>query len=168
MLVFFTGTVSFVVAFAIHVILWRIHVPRHQAASLALLFVAVAIVVLVTESVLDPALFGLSPLRLALAVILFGSFGVVYLILFSALEADSPTLTIIALIQAGGRHGVSEHDLLRAMAGHSFVRLRLDQMVRDGMAVRRGDRLHPSSQGILLASLVRQYRILLCRTHAGG
>jgi hypothetical protein len=168
MSVLIAGAGLFAFAFVIHVVIWRFRVPRHQALAVVLLFLAVGLIGLSAFAGFGLDALHLTPLRLVLAIILFGSFGVSYLILFSALEADSPTMTIIGLITANGDRGICREELSEAMANHSFVQLRLNQMLHDGMAYRSGDRLLPGAQGLFLTKLILWYRRLLGREHIGG
>ncbi|WP_421999898.1 hypothetical protein [Reyranella sp.] len=158
----------FLAALVLHLIWWRFKVPRRQLAALAALFLMVAAVgfaALVASGIFSDDL----PLpRLLMAILLFGSLGVVYLILFTALEADSPTLTIIGLISETGASGVHREALIRAMARHSYVQTRIDQMVADGMAVESASGLRLAAQGLWLSRLVLLYRQLLTRKHVGG
>jgi hypothetical protein len=168
MAVFLAGSGLFVLAFVIHLVWWRIRLPRRQSAALLALFAVTAAAGFAAIYALDllPGEFSLP--RLLLAVMLFGGYAVVYVILFSALEADSPTLTLIGIIAAAGDHGIHRSKLMQAMEQHSYVRLRIDQMIADGMAVEVGSRVHLAAQGLWLSSLVILYRRLLARNQLGG
>lgn len=169
MVVFLTGAVLFVIAFVIHVIAWNICVPRHQATVLLLIFLTIGIV-----GALGVSIFGgsedlsLSPLRFALAVLLYLSACTTYLLLFSAIEAETVTFTLIRLIRRNGSRGISYEQLVQEMANHSFVRPRLQQMIDNGILVQVHDRLFVGPRGRLLAGLVLYYRKLLGKRQAGG
>jgi hypothetical protein len=158
----------FAVTLVVHLVWWRLRVPRQQSAALVGLFLAMAAVgfSMIGAGALVGS--GLPLPRLLLAIMLFGSFGVVYLILFTALEADSPTLTLLGLIAARGSQGIHRDELIRAMERHSYVQARIDQMVADGMAVETATGLRLAAQGLWLSSLVLFYRRLLGRKHVGG
>jgi len=158
----------FVLALAIHLVWWRIKVPRQQLASLIGLILATAAVGFTVLSLVGPLRDALPLPLLLLAVMLFGSFGVAYLILFTAVEADSPTLTILGLISASGSRGIHRDELMAAMERHSYVQIRVDQMIADGMAIETPTGLRLGTQGLWLSSLVLLYRRLLVRTNAGG
>jgi hypothetical protein len=168
MAVFLSASGLFVMALVIHLIWWRLGVPRRQSAALVGLFLATAICGFTVIHAGDFFPGETSLPRLLLAILLFGSFCVAYLILFSALEADSPTLTLIWLIAETGPRGIHRDDLMRAMERHSYVRLRVDQMIADGMAVETSSGLRLAAQGLWLSSLVLLYRRLLARKHVGG
>jgi hypothetical protein len=143
-------------------------VPRHQLAALVVLFAATAAAGFTVLNACGCVPGELPLPRLLLGILLFGSFGVVYLILFTALEADSPTLTILGLIAASGARGVHHEELMRAMERHSYVQVRIDQMVADGMAVETPSGLCIAAHGLWLSKLVLHYRHLLVRKHVGG
>jgi hypothetical protein len=166
--VLITGVSLFLLAFILHVLVWRIAVPHRQGTSLVLLLLTVGIFGFLTIYVFRPPILGLSPLRLLLALFLFSSLGTTYIILFSAIEADSPTLTIIELIERNARDGIGQDEIVRVISAHSFLRRRLDQMLFDGMVVKIGDRLFPSAQGRFLTSLILAYRKLLRRSSIAG
>lgn len=158
----------FVVALALHLVWWRLKVPRQQLAALLGLFLLTAACGFTTICAGDFFTGELPLPRLLLAILLFGSFGVVYLILFTAVEADSPTLTLLELIAETGSRGIHSNELVRAMERHSYVQLRIDQMIADGMVVETPPGLRLAAQGQWLSSLVLFYRRLLGRTHVGG
>jgi hypothetical protein len=162
------GSAMFALAFAAHVVWWRLRKPRQQGTTLVALFSLVAAVAVGALLALGLDRFGLNLAQLVLTVDLFGSYALIYLILFSALEADSPTLTMIRLVQKRGPRGMSEDDLVRAMAGQSFVKRRVQQMIDERMAVRIGDRLYASRKGRWLAAPILFYRRLLKRGQPGG
>jgi hypothetical protein len=168
MAVFFSASGLFAIALIIHVIWWRVRVPRRQSGALMALFLATAVCGFGAIYLGDLFAGGLSLPRFLLAILLFGSLCVAYLILFSALEADSPTLTLIRLIAETGGRGIHRDDLMQAMQRHSYVQVRIDQMLADRMAVETPSGLRLAGQGLLLSSLVLLYRRLLARTHVGG
>jgi hypothetical protein len=166
--VLFTALGLFAVALLVHVAVWRIRVPRQQAATLIVVILLVGIAgfgLLVSLGLQDVGPYGA---RLLLAIGVFGGLAAVYLILFSALEADSPTLTMINLIQAAGVRGIREDALRLAMSRHSYVNARIDQLLQDKMVIDKADGLQIQPSGRLLCAFILSYRRLLLRTHAGG
>ena len=162
MLVLLIGTGMFALAFAVHVLLWRVRTPRRQLWTLIMLFLLVSLIgsaLLLWFGAAD----ALIPAELVLALVLFGSYCAIYLILFSALEADSPTLTIIGLIERSGKSGISREDLSRAMATRAYIPTRVQQMINDGMAICVDDRIYAGVNGQRLVSLILFLRRLLNR-----
>jgi hypothetical protein len=170
MIVFIVGIALFLTAFEIHVALWRIHVPKRQGRMLAVIFLVV--LVAGVGLLLSPAAASIgsdfSLPRLVLTLLFYGSLCTVYFIVFTAVEADSPTLTMIELIFRCREQGIGREDLLRQIELHSFSRLRLDQLLRDGMVIVDGERLRPTHKGRVVIDLILAYRRLLGRTQTGG
>jgi hypothetical protein len=167
MSVFLAGAGLFAIAFLIHVFVWNVHRPQHQAVALLLIFLFVGLAGLASVWLLIGT--GALPLlRTALAILLYLSSCMFYFLLFSAIASDSPTLTLIGVIRKRGSHGISLERLSEEMTKYSFVYPRLMQMIHDGFLVQVGDRLHPGQRGRILASLVLSYRRLLGKREAGG
>jgi hypothetical protein len=170
MTVIIVGIALFLTAFAIHVALWRISVPKRQGRMLAVIFLVVLIASL--GLLLSPPAAAIGPKfslpRLVLTVQFYCSLCTVYFILFTAVEADSPTLTMIELIFRCREQGIGREDLLRQIELYSFARLRLDQLLRDGMVIANGERLRPTHKGRVVINLILSYRHLLGRTQIGG
>jgi hypothetical protein len=168
MAVFLSAFGLFAVALVVHLVWWRLKVPHRQSLTLVTLFLTIAVCGFALINATDLFSVQLAVPGLLLAILLFGSLCVLYLILFSALEADSPSLTLVWLIADAGRRGVHGDELMRAMEQHSYVQNRIDQMIRDGMAVETDAGLRLASQGFWLSSLVLLYRKMLARRHLGG
>src|SRR5260370_16204660 len=132
--VFLVGTGLFVIAFLIHVAVWNFRVPRRQATTLLLVFVTVG-----TAGALGHWTYNgsggltLAPLRVALSLLFYFSACAIYFLLFSAIEVDSPTMTLIGIIRRNGARGTSREQLMQEMAGRPLVRPRLDQMIYNGI-----------------------------------
>lgn len=169
MAVFVAGVGLFAIAFMFHVAAWNFRVPRRQAVTLLLIFLTAGAVGALGLWIFNGSWgFTLTPLRLVLAVLLYFSNCAFYFLLFSAIEVDSPTMTLIGLIRRGGSQGISHEQLAQKIASRSFVRPRLEQMIHDGMLVQIQDRLYPGARGRMLAALVLYYRKMLGQRHAGG
>ena len=168
MAVFVSGLALLAIALVIHVIWWRLKVPRRQPLTLAMLFLSVAVLGFAAIYAADLFSGGLPLPRLLLAFLLYGSGAVVYLIFFSAMEEDSPSLTLIRLISEAGPRGIHRDDLLRVVERHSYIKVRIDMMVSDGMAVETPTGLRLASQGLWLSRIVLFYRKLLARKIVGG
>jgi hypothetical protein len=151
------------VAFAVHVVVWRLRVPARQGRALVAVFGVVGVAGFLFASFVGPFDLSARPLMLPVAVMTYVGCALVYLILFSAIEADSPTLTILGMIRRAGSMGVSEAVLAAALREHDVVRVRIDQMVADGLATRERDILKETGQARSLVAPVLLYRRLLRR-----
>ena len=155
----------------VHLFWWRVSLPRRQRAALLVLF-------LLGSLVLAPAVgfvlgeFGVEPLswiqwlNVTLAIV---AFTLAYVVTYSALEADSPTLSLVRHIAAAGAGGVGEEELATFMASRPFVGARLSALLEDGMIHEREGRIHLADHPYTLFRLVLLHREkVLGLTHHGG
>ncbi|MEX1115017.1 MAG: hypothetical protein WEB53_07195, partial [Akkermansiaceae bacterium] len=157
--------------FVVHLAWWRMALPRRQRPVLLGLF-------LVGGAVLAPlagwvcAHLGFAPLswiewaNAGLAVI---SFALAYVVTYSALEADSPTLSLVRHIAAAGESGRQEEELRIFMAARPFVGARLSALVEEQMVEERGGKIILAEHSHTLFRLVLFYRekVLGLKAHGG-
>jgi hypothetical protein len=171
MSVFLTIALSLGVLFALHLIWWRIALPQRQRTALLGLFLIGGLIVAPAVGLLL-GLFGFAPLSLiqwlnvALAVV---AFALAYVVTYSALEADSPTLSLVRHIASAGSGGVGEETLREFMASRPFVGARLSALVEEGMVQERDGRIHLAEHPYTLFRMVLFHREkILGLTHHGG
>jgi hypothetical protein len=105
-------------------------------------------------------------LNVGLAVV---AFALAYVVTYSALEADSPTLSLVRYIASAGADGVREKELREFMASRPFVGARLSALVEEGMVHEREGRIHLAEHPYTLFKLVLLHRErVLGLTHHGG
>lgn len=167
MTVLIPGLVIFGLAMLVHLAWWRIFLPRRQIKALLVLFLAatgVSLLLLALLIRLAPEWQGYGPadlwgyLHVAEMVL---ALGLSYMVTYSALEADSPSLVIALTIADQGTHGLAAEDLAQAMSDERLVRPRLEDLVLDQMAFWQGERLLLTPKGQALARLFAFYRRLL-------
>lgn len=157
--------------FAAHLVWWRVALPRRQRAVLLVLFLGGGIVLapLVAWHV---GSLGLAPLswvewlNVGLAVV---AFALAYVVTYSALEADSPTLSLVRHIAAAGRGGLAEVELGEFMASRPFVGARLTALVDEGMVYEKEDRILLADHPYTLFRMVLFHRekVLGLTSHGG-
>jgi len=163
-----TGVGLFVLAFLIHLAWWRIRLPRRQRPTLfrgLILFLPLGLGGL-TAVGLWPARWLLSPAAAVVALI-YLSLTITYVISYTALEGDSPTLSLMRWI---GAHpgGVSQGELDAFMASRPFVQTRLKALEEDGLAEQRGERVYAKGRPTLLFRAVMGWRELYGPVERGG
>jgi hypothetical protein len=167
MIVLISGLALFFIAYFIHATVWRIRPPRHEWRTLIFIFSGVTATALaVVPYGSETQRLGLTLPRFVLTLFLFGGLSIVYLILFSALQADSPTLTMIRVIRHHRTDGITTAELSANFASRSYPRERLDRMIEDGLVQSVDGRLRIAPQGKRFASVVLSYRELLRRPSA--
>jgi MFS family permease len=169
--VFLTIALLLGILFAVHLIWWRMALPRKQRAALLALFLIGGLVLAPVVGFLL-GLFGFAPLSLiqwlnvALAVV---AFALAYVVTYSALEADSPTLSLVRHIAAAGQGGLAEVELGEFMASRPFVGARLTALVDEGMVYEKEDRIlladHPYT--LFRMVLLHREKVLGLTSHGG-
>lgn len=156
------GNAIFFAALLLQLAVWKISLPRRQAKALGLLLLLVSLAGLAALLVL-PSL----PLRpqtvpefahLALYLI---SFNLAYLITYSAIEVDSPSLLIIGRIAGAGPGGIDSAALREGLDDGTMVKPRLQDLVSDRMAVLENGRYNLLPKGAALAFVFFNFRRLL-------
>jgi len=164
--VLFWGLLLLGASLALHVAWWRRRLPANQLGALLKLFIAVLLAWLSGNALL--ALAGVSlaglPLRLVPclhAALLYFSAALAYVVLFSTIDADSPSINILRALDAAGPQGLSPAELLRITGMERFFASRLERLEADGMARRTPEGLLPGVKGSLLLGLVQFWRMLM-------
>ena len=90
-----------------------------------------------------------------------------YLISFTAIEADSPSLVMVEMIREAGERGIAPETLRNSIAKDNLVVPRISDLVRDKMVINKHDHLLLASKGKLLSQLFK-YQRRLFRMGPGG
>lgn len=153
-------------ALALHVLRWRARLPKNQLAALLKLFIAVLLCWLGANALLGLA--GISALGLPLApvpclhaALLYFSAALAYVVLYTTIDADSPSILILRTLDAAGPEGLTDEELLRRTGMERFFASRLERMDADGMTVRTPQGLVPGGKGGLLLGLVLLWRAIM-------
>jgi hypothetical protein len=157
--------------FAVHLVWWCVALPRRQRAVLLVLFFGGGLVLAPLVAWLVGGL-GFAPLswvewlNVALAVV---AFALAYVVTYSALEADSPTLSLVRHIAAAGQGGLAEVELGEFMASRPFVGARLTALVDEGMVYEKEDRILLADHPYALFRMVLFHRekVLGLTSHGG-
>ncbi len=158
------GGIIFLLSFFIHIILWKIHLPKYQTAALLYIFFLTLFLSIVTLYFFPKVgeLTGFSTpedcwsyLHLALFVM---SLTFAYIITYSALEADSPTLSILLMLNQAGPDGLEPVVLERFIDQRPFIGARMECLLHDNMAVLENGKYKTTPKGRWLAKLLLFYR----------
>ncbi len=123
----------FLAAFVLQLIIWHVRLPQKQTRALLLIYALTPIVIALVA--VAPGFF--SPLQLSTAEavripILYGAVSLAYIALYSAIEMQSPTLLIVAHLDAYKERGCTETDLLVSLGGDIAPTNRFAAMERGG------------------------------------
>lgn len=90
-----------------------------------------------------------------------------YMITYSAVQADSPTMAILLRIARSGLQGLTFEEMVAELNDQVLVVPRLDDLVRGNLVRLHSDRYVIRPQGACLAKIYIFYRALL-RMEKGG
>jgi hypothetical protein len=159
--------------FAAHVAVWRLRRPVSQYATLALLSLGVLVCWLAALALARAAearvaaILPVTALDLTNFIVLYLALVPAYVTTFSAVQADSPTMVVLLLVEAAGARGLSRAEVLDRVGDDVLVAPRLQDLVDSGLARREGGRYVIEPRGALLAAAHSAYRRLL-RMEPGG
>jgi hypothetical protein len=147
--------------------MWRIHVPKRQAKVLFLLFLGVLCCgfFICWKYGTKLSIFGFHPpttLAQYLQISMyFLSLTLAYMITYSAVEADSPSLIMIMRISDAGKQGLPKESLEREIDDGVLIEPRLTDLLVDKMANVHEGRYRLRVKGILMARVFVFYRHMM-------
>lgn len=151
------GAVFLVITFFLHLLIWRLRLPKNPIKTLLFLF----------SSVIGLGIFFLSTYSLCSftqylhIILLFLSVALAYLILYSAIEADSPSLLIVMHIAKAGKAGLPENALKEALGDNLLIEPRLKDLVCARLADFDGKIYKINHNGKFFMLPVRLFRAFL-------
>ena len=163
---------ALLVAFVVHLILWRLHLPKTQLKALLVIFAVV---------------WALAALSILLGFVGAGSFAegwlvgflyfcliywsaaFCYVITYSAMEGDSPTLSLTRHLHRTGEAGVSHEEIEDFFRQRPFVGARVKALVADNVFIEEqgGYRLSPGSY-VFFRVILRYRRVVFGPIKSGG
>ena len=160
------GLGVFAVAVVIHLVVWRLLKPIHQYTTLLGLYLA--ILVATSLMMLAGLVAGDARAWIPATLLDYLTFATLYIALalaytstYSAVQADSPSMLLLLMINDSGERGVAGEDLYEQLGDDVLIVPRVDDLVTGGLAVRDGSRYVIEPRGALLASVHIGYRALL-------
>jgi hypothetical protein len=139
-------SVYFATALVLHVVLWRIYEFKSPLKVLLTLFFGVFFLGVFLNDHFRFQLDSMGVMRLSgtsnywHALVLFAPLALAYINLYSALQVDSPTLSLTHELHCAGPLGMSEEDLNRFLASRPFASDRLRALVDSGAVVEQEGR----------------------------
>lgn len=157
------AVILLVLSIVTHWLIWRVRLPTRQTRALLVWLLACAPALFVGAVLLLGADFALPhSLSEMLQVALFHtSMSLAYIVTYSALEEQSPTLAIVRFIVEAGTTGRSRDDLRTIINDDTLIHARISAAVRDGLVSERDAALELSSKGRRVARMFALYRGVL-------
>jgi uncharacterized protein YacL len=163
----FWGSIIFCLALCVHLIVWKVRIPKSQTKTLLQIFMGTLFICLIAIWCISRFAMAGRPWILHefsdhLNVILFFvSLTLAYVATYSAIEVDSPSLLIIKSIAESGNSGLDRGKLYQVLNDELLVKSRIRDLVNDGFICLRADKYKLTSRGFLLARIFIFYRKLL-------
>lgn len=154
-------------AFLLHLIWWRIRIPKYQTRTLLFVFFGVlaaalmglALAARLLRPTAAPLPAGISEyVQIALFVI---AFTLAYVITYSALEADSPSLVMIRAVAHAGAAGLRQAEFHAWLSDDRLVTPRIQDLIRDHLVILDGDRYRLTAKGRRFIAIFILFRALL-------
>ncbi|MFC1558369.1 hypothetical protein ACFL40_03340 [candidate division KSB1 bacterium] len=167
MVVLFWGLGIYLLSFILHLLIWKIKLPKKQTRALIIIFSGTFIFCLVIlSSILSlsgcysefiPGRF-LEFLHISL---FFISLTLAYIITYSGVEVDSPALVMVMIIKKYGLDGIDKKELEEIITDDLLIKPRVEDLLFDRMAYMEGEKYKLTPKGVLFASIFRFYRRLI-------
>lgn len=148
---------------ATHVTIWRIRVPARQTRALLVwLLIGGPLTFAAAWLAVEPGLpWSPSSTDLLRIGLFHASMSLAYIVTYSAIEAQSPTLAIMTLVAEAGANGRTRADLDRIIDDEWLFGSRVSAAVRDGLLVAGRDVLVLTPKGRRVARMFAMYRAVL-------
>jgi hypothetical protein len=156
-----------ILAFAVHVLIWRASRPRNSGVALLAVFVVVgmlgggAFLLWGWHSGTIDWLAGAQTLLLYLAGM------AAYINTYPAIEADSPSLVLMQELRRAGEKGMSRAGIHQMFNDEVVFTPRVLDLVNENMAIREGDHLRLTAKGWAIARIFGTFRRLTGRPRGG-
>jgi hypothetical protein len=168
------STGIFASSFLLHILIWKIRLPHRQTKALLILFMgalAVAMTGLFYSSRFVPAAAEYVPVGISeyIQIALFHvSLTLAYIITYSSLEADSPSLVIVKAVADAGPEGLDKEVLDEMFTDDILVRPRVNDLIRDKLALVKEGKYRLTPKGRSFIRIFILYRKLLNAPLKGG
>lgn len=154
-------------AFLVHYAVWKVRVPLRQTRAILVIFFStlgtvIVMLPLIVSHFSPPGLsLPLNPATYLHIICFVTAATLAYMITYTVIEVDSPSLVMALAINKAGNAGMPETDFCAMMNDTLLVEPRIRDMLRDGLATKEGDVYQLTSKGRRMAHLFVVHRRLL-------
>lgn len=150
----------------LHLVVWKLALPKNQLAALLKLFMLVLLGWFGVNAVLGllgGGAFGLPlrPVPCLMVGLFFLATSWAYVVLYSTIDADSPSITILLALHAAGERGLTMQELVGKTGMERFLDSRVERMVRDTLVELTPEGYVVGAKGLGLLRLVRLWRMVM-------
>ncbi len=154
-------------AFCVHLLLWRWRVPNSQLKTLLIVFVSIYSASIAFSAVSVACLASL--LEFLYFSLIYWSAALCYVITYSAMEGDSPTLSLTRHLHRKGVAGISHEEVEEFFRQRPFVGARVKALVTDNIFIEESGGYRLASGKYLFFRLILGYRrVVFGPVRAGG
>jgi hypothetical protein len=159
MVALFFASSAFVVALICHWIYWRIALPKTQLKTLLFVFLVVFVAAIPVSVGLSKFLADMPYIvSLLYFVLIYWAAALCYVITYSAMEGDSPTLSLTRHLHRKGGAGISHEEVEEFFRQRPFVRARVKALVTDNIFIEESGGYRLASGKYLFFRLILGYR----------
>jgi len=159
----------FATALVAHVVVWRIRLPRKPYVVMAAIFLVVvpALAAVLPAVAVLPWNWRTDSAAIVAALMCHLALSLAYIETYTAVEADSASLTIALFLADAAGRGRTREEIQALFSDDFVVGTRLTSLVQTGFLERRGERLVLAEKGRKVARLYAFVRKLY-RLQVGG
>jgi hypothetical protein len=160
------------VAWIVHLTIWRWRLPKAQLKALLVIFAvvwAIAAVLALTGCVGAGSFAVGSLVGFLYLCLIYWSAALCYVITYSAMEGDSPTLSLTRHLHRKGAEGVSHEEIEEFFRQRPFVGARVKALVTDNIFIEESGGYRLASGSYLFFRLILGYRrVVFGPINSGG
>jgi hypothetical protein len=135
MRLFLAGLLLLLLAFFVHIVAWRLRLPRRSIRALLCIFAATPLVVVPIYFAVEPSPAFIDASGAVRILLFYVSCALVYVVLYSAIESKSPSLAIVSYVASCGSAGCAEADFADHVVDDEGVSTRIAAMQAAQMIV---------------------------------
>ena len=148
---------------AIHFVIWKVRLPKRHTPVLLIICIAVFLSWLAFSLVCYTEF-----LTLLHVALYYCSLSLCYIITYSAIEGDSPTLSLVRFVEDKGPGGCSPEEIARFMEERPFIGARVAALLNSGLIRKENDRYVITGSEPFAFRLVFAFRRLYGSIPKGG
>lgn len=166
--IFSSAVVLFFIGTLVHVVWWRLRLPSAQTQALLKIYAGIYLAWSVSWGLGQGALWIDTLVGFIQCGLLYCSIILAYIVTYSAIEAESPTLTVMMIVHRGPATGTPLDQIHSYVEGHPFLNARLRTLLNSGALVVQQGRIRLGRPPSVPLQLVMHYRTLFGHLESVG
>lgn len=140
----------FFIALLVHLLAWRVRLPRRHIPTLGLIFLTTLVAELTLIATSSPFGMSLTPWQYVHIMLFYVAMALAYIDVYPGLEQRSPRMTIAILVERAAPEGITRDQIHRLFGDSPPIDVRMKAMVEDHMLVEDGSTCTLTPKGRLL------------------